>query len=59
MRCVTARRERRDLTGGEAVRTVVRLGFIRHEHPEAASAGVPAPLRTAPVPLGGTACPEV
>ncbi|MFJ4368392.1 SCO5918 family protein [Streptomyces chartreusis] len=53
---VITRQDRRDFTSGEVVRAMTRLGFTCHERPETAPTGIPTPLRTVSVLLGGTAC---
>ncbi|OQR60907.1 hypothetical protein B6E66_27135 [Streptomyces maremycinicus] len=53
---IITRQDRRDFTGGEVVRAMVRLGFTCHDHP-AAPVQVLTPLQSASALLGtaGTA----
>ncbi|MFI0739047.1 SCO5918 family protein [Streptomyces sp. NPDC021100] len=56
---VGTRQDRRDFTGGEAIRSPACLGFTCHDRPAAAPPSVPDALRTASAPLGGSTFPEV
>ncbi|MGW2641283.1 SCO5918 family protein [Streptomyces sp. NPDC001348] len=53
---IITRQDPRDFTAGEVRRAMTRLGFVCHDHPEAAPVGVggPSPLHRASALLGGT-----
>ncbi|WP_406007770.1 SCO5918 family protein [Streptomyces sp. NBC_00637] len=48
---IITRQDRRDFTGGEVVRAMVRLGFTCHEHPDTPVQGL-TPLQSASAMLG-------